>query len=151
MPKRGVFVLLVALAAIGVLIAPSAAWLALGQASGTPISYTQFLDEVGADAVDRVWQDGNELTVLMGGEQFLVVVPAGANVAADVGGQAAAHPGVGGTTISVEIEQTTPMAGWFPIVVTGVLPLVPAAGLLLWARSVLRRDQGGSSSSVAAQ
>jgi hypothetical protein len=133
--QRGVFILLVGLAAIGILIAPSAAWLALGPASDVPMGYEQLLAALASGSVDRIEQDGDELRVTVDGAPFRVVVPAGSNVAADVAAQAAVNPG----RAAVPLTQAAPVARWLPLVLTGVLPVALVVGLLGWARGVAQK------------
>ncbi len=123
------------LAGVSLLVVLVALWSGrLTPLADPSLSYPQFLSEVKAGRVDRIAQTGNILVVALGDERFVVAVPSGVDVQADV--LSVFTPRT--SRPAVYYVKTDPGASWLGIALAGLLPAALVLGLAIWVRAAHR-------------
>ncbi len=117
-------------------------------APSTSAPYSQFYNEVKADKVQSVSQDGETLTVTPkgGGAQYTVVVPNSitGDVYADM--QKASTEGGHPDTVPTYSKKQTADTSWIGLLLTGLLPLIVIGGFIFF---MMRQAQGTNNQALS--
>ena len=117
-------------------------------APSTSAPYSQFYNDVKADKVQSVSQDGETLTVTPkgGGAQYTVVVPNSitGDVYADM--QKASTEGGHPDTVPTYSKKQTADTSWIGLLLTGLLPLIVIGGFIFF---MMRQAQGTNNQALS--
>ncbi len=99
--------------------------------AGPTLAYDSFRNDLAAGRVDQVIELGSRVEVVEGDARFVVAVPEGADVRADIAASAPSDPAFGGIAAGDDLAALVAATPVFPV-------MLLAVGLLIWARSLFR-------------